>query len=169
MAHHDDRRRRRRVVGGGEDAAAERADAERREVVAGDVLGAQRPRRRVDVLTPHAEARAAGLEGGDLFELRQLGLQPLEQREREHAPAILRPALHAAVVAVADAVEARRIGDRQRPQHHGVDQREDGGGAADAERERQDGGGREDARDPELPQRVAKLAEQRVHDRLRRT
>ena len=108
MAQHDDRRRRRRVVGGGEDAAAERADAERREVVAGDVLGAQRPRRRVDVLAPHAEARAAGLKRRDLFELRHLGLQPLEQRKREHPPAILRAALHAAVVAVADAVEARR-------------------------------------------------------------
>ncbi len=47
MAQHDHRSRRRRVVGGGEDAAAEGADAERREVVAGDVLGAQRPRRRV--------------------------------------------------------------------------------------------------------------------------
>ena len=43
VAQHDGRRRRRRVVGRGEDAAAERADAERREVVAGDVLGAQRP------------------------------------------------------------------------------------------------------------------------------
>ena len=44
MAHHDDRRRRRRVVGRGEHAAAERRDAERREIVAGDVLGPQRPR-----------------------------------------------------------------------------------------------------------------------------
>ena len=71
VAQHDDGRRRRRVVGGGEDAAAERADAERREVVAGDVLGAQRPRRRVDVLAPHADARAAGLKRRDLLELRQ--------------------------------------------------------------------------------------------------
>ena len=81
----------------------------------------------------------------------QLGLQPLEQRKREHAPAILRAALHAAVVAVADAVEARRIADRQRAQHHRVDEREDGRRAADAERERQNRGDREDACGPELP------------------
>ena len=41
-----------------------------------------------------------------------------------------------------------------------MDEREDGRGAADAERERQDRGGREDARDPELSQRVAKFADE---------
>ena len=81
-----------------------------------------------------ADARAAGLKRGQLFEFGRVGLDPLEQRKREHAPAILRAALDAAVVAVADAIEALRIGDRQRPQHHRVDQREDRGRAADAER-----------------------------------
>ena len=114
----------------------------------------------LDVLPPDAEARAARLKRGDLLELRQLGLQPLEQRKREHPPAILRAALHAAGVAVADAVEAGRIADRQRAQHDRVDQREDGCGAADAEGERQHRGGGEDARQPELSQRVAKFADE---------
>ena len=56
-----------------------------------------------------------------------------------HAPAILRPAFHAAVVAFADPVQPGRIGDRQRPEHHGMDERENRRGAADAERQRQDG------------------------------
>ena len=47
MAEDHDRRRRRLVVVGRQDAAAKGADAERREVVAGDVFGAQRPCRRL--------------------------------------------------------------------------------------------------------------------------
>ena len=62
----------------------------------------------VGALSPHAQPYAASLERGDLLELGQLGLQPLEEREREHAPAILRPALDAAGVAVANAIETRR-------------------------------------------------------------
>src|SRR5207247_3748405 len=85
----------------------------------------------------------------------------------EHAPAILRSTLDAAVVAVADAVEAFRVGDRERPQHDRVDQREDRGRAADAERERQDGRGREDGRETELTDRVTDSADRVVHaDRL---
>ncbi len=163
MAQHEDRRRRRRVVRGGEDAAAECADAEGREVIAGDVLRAQRSRGRVDVLPAGADAPDAGLKRRDLLELGHLALQPLVQRIREHPPAFLRAALHAAVGAVADPVEARRVADRERTQHHGMDQREDGGGAADAERQREDRGCREDACNPELPQRVADFAEKSAH------
>ena len=48
-----------------------------------------------------------------------------------------------------------------------MDQREDGGRAADAERERQDGRGGEDGREPELTDRVADGADRVVHaDRL---
>ncbi len=46
---------------------------------------------------------------------------------------------HAARIAVADAVQARRIGHRQRAQHDRVDEREDRRGAADAERQREHG------------------------------
>jgi hypothetical protein len=168
MAQHDNRRSRRRVIAGGEDAAPECADTERREVVACDVLGAQRPGRRLDVLPPHAHTRATRLKCREFFELRQLRLQALEQREREHPPAILRTALYAARRAVADAIKARRIADRQRAQHHRVQQRENGCRAADAERERQDSGNREDPRDPELSRRVAKFAEEGTHLGLRR-
>ena len=90
-----------------------------------------------------ADAEAAGLEGGQLFEFGRFGFDALEEREREHAPALLISALDAAVVAVADTVEAFRVGDRQRAQHDRVDQCEDRGRAADTERERQDGRGGE--------------------------
>ena len=96
------------------------------------------------------------------------GLDALEQREREHAPAILRAALHAAVVAVADPVEPRRVAHRQRLQHHRMDEREDGRGAADAERQRQDGGGGEDARRRELAERIDQVAAKGAHAVLRR-
>ena len=108
-----------------------------------------------DALPPDAEPRAAGLERGELLELRRLGFQALEQRIREHPPAILRAALHAAVVAVADAIQARRIADRQRPQHDRVDEREDRGRAADAEAKREHGGGSEDRRLAELAEDVS--------------
>src|SRR5205085_9953597 len=69
--------------------------------------------------------------------------------------------------AVADAVEALRVGDRERAQHDRVDQGEDRGRAADAERERQDGRGGEDGRQTELTDRVTDGADRVVHaDRL---
>src|SRR5580765_4516956 len=163
MADHDDGRRRGRVVGGGEDAAAEGADAESREVVAGDVFRPERARGDVYAGPTDAGAEAAGLEGGQLFELGRFGFEAFEERVREHAPAILRSAIDAAVVAVADAVEAVRLGDRERAQHDRVDQREDGGRAADAKRERQDGRGREDGRETELTDRVTDGADRVVH------
>ena len=86
VAQHDGRRRRRRVVGGGENAAAECADAERREVVAGDELGTQRPRRRIDVLAPYADARAASLKCRELFEFRQLAPSAARTAERRTFP-----------------------------------------------------------------------------------
>jgi hypothetical protein len=85
-----------------------------------------------------------------LLELRQIRLQPLEQWIREHAPAILRTTLHAAIVAVADAVESRGIADRQRSQHDRMDECEDRGRAANAERERQNRGNGENPSDAKL-------------------
>src|SRR5581483_9181582 len=105
MTQHRDRRRRRLVVVGREDAAAVGADAERREVGAGDVLRTERPRADIDALPPHADAPASGLERGDLFELRRVRDEALVERPREHAPFVLRAALDAAVVAAADSVE----------------------------------------------------------------
>ena len=160
MAQHEHGRRSRRVVFRGEGAPGQCAHAERREIVAGHVLGTQGPRRRVHVLASHADPVAARLKCRDLLELGQLRLQPLEQGKREHSPPILRSPLDAAVGAVADAEQARRVTDGQRLQHDGVDEGEDGRRAADAERQRENGGDREDACGPELPYCVAKLGRQ---------
>ena len=95
----------RRIVRRCERTADRRVHAERGEVIAADVDGADRTRRIHHALPAHAHASHAGLKGRQLLELRHFGPDTLEQREREHAPAVLRAALHAAVVPVADAVE----------------------------------------------------------------
>ena len=79
-----------------------------------------------------------------------------------------RPVITAAMMLVGGALAlAFRIRDRQRPQHHGMDQREDGSRAADPKRERQDGRGGEDGRETELTDRVTDGADRIVHaDRL---
>ena len=144
VRHHHHRCGRGCVVGVSEDAAGRRPRAERGEVAAGDVVAAQRARGIGHALAPHAEAGHAGLHGGDRLEFRRRRLDLLVQRVREHAPAVLRAALHAATGAVADAVEAGRVDHRQRLQHHRVDEAEDGRGAADAQGQRQHGGHGED-------------------------
>ena len=133
-----------RVVIGGEDAAGEGTYPQGGEIVSGDVFGAQRAGGRFDAFATDRGAPVAGLEGGKLFEFRGLGLQALEQVVGEHAPSVLRTAFDAAVVAFADAVEAGGVGDREGAEHYGVDEGEDGGGAADAEGEGENGGGGED-------------------------
>ena len=163
MAEHHDGSRRRPVVVGREQAAAEWPDPEHREIAAAHVFGPERPGGRIDPLAAHAQPRASGLERRRLLELRRCRLQPLVQRIGDHSPAVLRAAFDAAVVAVADPVEPGRVGDRQRTQHDRVDQREDGRGAADAQRQRQHGGGREDGRQPELAERVSDGAGKATH------
>src|SRR3954454_396688 len=96
MTHDDHRRSRRLVVLGREHSAAKGAYTERGEIVAGDVFGTERPRACFTVLTADAQTRTTGLKRHDLFELRQFGLQPLEQGIRKHSPLILRTTLHAA-------------------------------------------------------------------------
>jgi hypothetical protein len=93
------------IVRGGDHASAKCLNPERRKIVAVDVLRAQRSCRRFHVLSSYAEARPSGLKRGDLFKLGQVGFQPFEQRKREHAPSILRSALHAAVAAVTDPIQ----------------------------------------------------------------
>ena len=67
-------------------------------------------------------------------------------------PRALRAAEDAAVVAVAQPVDALGIGHRQRFQHQGVDQREDPGIRADSQRQRDRRRGRESLGGQELPQ-----------------
>ena len=76
------------------------------------------------------------------------------ERIGEHSPIALRAAFDAAVLPVADAVEAGGIDDRQRLQHHGVNEGENRGGRADAERQRQHRGERKDRRLPHLAESV---------------
>jgi hypothetical protein len=159
MTEHDGRRRGPSIIRRREHATTERTDAERREVVAGDELGAQRPRRRINVLPPDAEAGACGLKGRDLFELGHFGFQPFEQRKRIQPPSLLRTALDAAGIAVTDTVKAQGIADRQRAQHHRMDQGENGRGPANAQGKRRDRGRCEHARHPELSQRVPQFAD----------
>ena len=84
------------------------------------------------------------MEGGEFFELGCLGLEAQEEGVGEHAPGVLGTAFDAAIVAFADAVEAGGVGNREGAEHYGVDEGEDGGGAADAEGEGENGGGGED-------------------------
>jgi len=100
---------------------------------------------------------AAGLECGDFFKFGHLRFQALEQGVGIHAPFVLRAAFDAAVVAFADAIEGGGVGDGQRAEHDGVDEGEDGGGAADAESQGEDGGGREDRGLAELAGGIAEV------------
>ena len=159
----------RRIVGCGERAAHGRVHAERREVGATHVDGAEQLGRVRHALAAHAHASHAGLKRGELVELRHVCLDALEEREREHAPAILRTALHAAGAPVADAIEARGIHDRERLQHHRMNEREDRGGPADADRQRQDGRDGERPRRTKRAERVGQVAEKSPHAGLNPT
>src|SRR5258706_15729879 len=118
MAEHGHRGSRGLVVIGREHASAESTPSKRGEIIAGDVLRAQGPGGLFDSFTPHTQPPAPGLKGRYLFKFRYCGLQPLVQSERKHSPFVLRPALYAAIVSFADAVEPAGIGNGQRPQHH---------------------------------------------------
>ncbi len=164
MAQHHHRCCSAAVVVGGEQPAGKRPDAEGHEVVAAHELAAQRLRNAFHALAPHAVAVAAGLEGGELGELRGRVFQPLEKRIRKHAPLVLRSPLDAAVVCRSDPVKRSRIDHRQRSQHDRVDEREDGRRAANADGQGQEHGGREHRSGPELPERVANVTELKGHD-----
>src|SRR3954453_10510850 len=79
--------------------------AKSRKIVSSDVFGTQRPGREVNALAPRTQTLAAGLKSRYFFELWCFCLQSFIKREGEHSPAVLWAAFHAAVVAVAYAVE----------------------------------------------------------------
>ncbi len=137
MAEHHHRRRPRPVVLRRKNASAERTHSQRREVAPGHVFRSQRLGHRVDALPPHAHPPAPRLKRRNLFKFRCFCLQPLVQSERKHSPFVLRTPFHAAIVSFANPVESPRIGNRQRPQHHRMDQREDCRGSADSQGQRQ--------------------------------
>jgi hypothetical protein len=92
------------VVIRSEKAPAERAYTERGEVIPGDILSPQRLGSQAGPLPPYAQASAGGLEGSDILELRRFALETLVQGIGVHSPSLLRTTLHAAIVAIADAV-----------------------------------------------------------------
>src|SRR3954452_17842613 len=119
MAQHEGRWSSGRVIVRRQHTAAKRTDTKCREIIAGDELRAKWPRCGAGALAPDAHARAACLNSRDLLELRSLRLQSLVERKREHSPAILGAALDTAMVTIADAIQPRRIGYRQRAEHDG--------------------------------------------------
>ena len=139
------------VVGGKERAAGIGSEAERREIVSGDVFGGFclcRSWSGADV-----DAVVAGLEGGELFELGRGVLEVAVEivgEDVEIAIVVDVAAVHAAVVEVANAVQGRGIGDRERLQQNRVDQGEDGDVGSDAEGDGEDHGGGEAGGLPEL-------------------
>ena len=161
MAEHDDRRCRGPVVIRREQATAEGADAERGEIRSAGILRAHGPAGLVRALTPDAQQRAAPVERGDVVELRRSRLQSLVQRERKQSPGTV-AARGDGVVPVADPVQPRRVRHGQRPEHDAVDEREDGGGPADSERQHADRRETEPGRPPQRAEHVGEASDQRI-------
>ena len=163
MAYHGDWGSGGFVVFGSEDATAEGAYTERLEIISCHIFGFQRFCCRFSARAAHAQEPAAGLKRGGFFEFRRFGFEAFVERIGKHSPAVLRTTLDATVVTIAHAVEACWIADGQRAEHYGVDQREDGRGAADSQCQRENCRRRENGRQAELTECVAKIAEEILH------
>src|SRR5271157_5631047 len=105
VTEHRHRRGSRLVVLWSKYPPAKSPHTQRRKIIAGHILRAQRPARRFDALAPYSQHPAPGLERRHLFKFRRLRLNPLIQIERKHAPVVLRPTFHAAIAALAHAVQ----------------------------------------------------------------
>src|SRR5258707_1247476 len=95
---------------------------------------------RLKTETPEFEEVAAfqaGLQCRHFFKLGRLCFQTFVQRIGIHAPHVLGTAFHAAIIALANAVEPRRISNRQRAQHHCMDQRKYCRGSANSQSQRE--------------------------------
>ena len=157
VAHHRNRRGVGLVIVGRDGPAREGAEAEHREVVAGDELsdvrfgGARSPG------AAHVQVLQAPLKGGHLAELGIVIAELLVQRIRVDSPVVLKSAEHAAIAVVAQSVKLARFRHRQALEHHGVEQSEDRGVGADAQRERDHADCREAGRLPHAAQTIAKI------------
>ena len=166
VAHHRSRRGVGLVIVGRDGPAREGADTQRREVVARNELsnvrfgGARSPG------AAHVEVLQTLLKGGHLAELGIVIAKLLVERIRVDAPVVLKSAEHAAIAAVAQSVELARFRDRQALEHHSVEQSEDGGVGADAQRQRDHADCREAGRLPHAAQTVAKILDQCSHSTL---
>src|SRR5665213_3268580 len=145
----------RRVVTVLEDAARIGAKPERSEVVAGDEFAGERLGQRISA--PHIPPPLACLHRSQLLELRRGALEVLIQIEGEDrkipggCSVFGKTTFDAALVVVADAIKLRWVGHRQRPHQDRMNQREDGGIGADAQRQRKHRGNREARRLAQLP------------------
>ena len=138
VAEHDLRRAARRVVGVRDEPPGRRRDAEHVEERARDEEAA-----RGTHLAAVREVERGAAPGGDVREALLLAADLREDGVVERivgGGAVAAGAVH---VGDADAGEFPRPRDRQRSQPHGVDDLEDRGRGADAEREREDGNDRE--------------------------
>ena len=163
MTQHRHRRSGCTVIVGCKHPSAKRAYAQRMEIGPGHIFGAQCAGHGFHFFPPHAQAVRPGLECSYFFEFRCFRLQPFIERIREHPPAVLRPALHAAIIAFAHPVQSGRIRDRQRPQHHRMDKRKDRRGAANSQGQRKHSRTRKHRRQPELPQSITNVSNKILH------
>ena len=134
----------------GEDAPDRRLHAQHREEVAGhqlrvDPLGLVVDRQRRGHVAPRDDL---GERGALLLEVHVhgVGVHPAP-----HVAAVVRPLL-------VDLHQRAGVGDRQAPQHHLVDQREDRGRRPDAEGEREDGDDGEQGAATEPADGIAEIA-----------
>src|SRR5690242_16806957 len=113
MADHYNRRRALLIVLGGEDSSAESSHSQSGKVASAYIFGTQRTGSVLLTFTTNSELILSCLKRGCLFELGRFCCQALIKGIGKHPPAILWAAFHAAVVAVTDAVELSRIGNRK--------------------------------------------------------
>ena len=142
----------------GEVAAHDRPDRHRRRPARGPIdhlhaLGGVRPDQR-QILTAQGDERledlAIALKGVHVLAV-----------HAERAPVSIGTAK-----GIEQPQDPIRFRERQRTKEHGVDEAEDGGIAADAERERQDHGHREPRRSPQQPQAEAEILPEHLHVRV---
>ena len=167
IAHHGGDRCALLVVGIHKQPARRRRKPEDAEVVSGDEGSHDGLRYRLGsgAADSNGPPGVAGLHRGQLFELRQVLLEHgigVGGKERV-ITVVVPPAVHAAVVFVADANEGFRIDDRKVMEQDGIDQREDGRVGADAEREREQHGNGEPRRLAQLAECITQILQQNSH------
>ena len=163
VAEHGDGRGVGLIVRGRNGAPGEGAKAEGGEVVAADHFFAEGFGYAVSLAAADAEGVSAGLEGSERGELGGVLLHALIEGIRVEAPVVLGAAFDAAVGTNADAIEAGRVDDGEGLEHDRVDEREDGGGGANAESQGEHGGEGEDRGQAHLAESVGNILAQGLH------
>jgi hypothetical protein len=160
IAHHRHRRGAGPIVRGRNRASRERADAERREVIARNELSCIGLRGSMRPATACAQLRRASLERGHLAELRRVIAELLIERIGVNVPVVLESPDHAAIVATPEAVQLFGVLDRQGLQHDGVYQGKDGRVGPNAQSQRQHADNGKPRRLPQPAECIAKILHQ---------